>query len=126
PTVGANRPGAGRRRLRLAIDSLAGRRQCGARHEHPLPCLVVTDLNLPKKSGLEVLQWIRHQPCLKKLVVVMFSSSTLGKDMDMAYELGANAYIQKSPDPKQLNEIAYLLKEWWLGQNHFAPSAESK
>jgi CheY-like chemotaxis protein len=110
----------------MAIDYLSGKDQFGDSQKYPLPCLVLTDLNLPKKTGLEVLQWIRHQPYLKKLVVVMFSSSALPQDVDLAYELGANAYIQKSADPDQLKEIAHLLKRWWLGYNHFAPIVESR
>jgi len=59
-------------------------------------------------------------------VVGLFSSSDLPKDVDRAYELGANAYVQKSSDPHQLREIAHLLKGWWLGYNHFAPIVESR
>jgi len=110
----------------MAIDYLGGKGQFADRQRYPLPCLVLTDLKLPKKSGLEVLQWIRHQPHLKKLVVVVFSSSALPKDVDRAYELGANAYIQKVANPDQLKEIAHLLKGWWLGHNHFAPITESR
>ena len=110
----------------MAIDYLSGKGQFADRQKHPLPCMVLTDLKLPKRSGLELLQWIRHQQRLKKLVVVVFSSSALAKDVDLAYELGANAYIQKSHNPDQLDEIAYLLKAWWLGHNHFAPIVESR
>jgi CheY-like chemotaxis protein len=110
----------------MATDYLGGKGQFSDRQKYPLPCLVLTDLKLPKKSGLEVLEWIRHQPRLKKLVVVVFSSSALPKDVDKAYELGANAYIQKTADPDQLKEIAYLFKGWWLGHNHFAPIGESR
>ena len=110
----------------MAIDYLSGTGQFADRQKYPLPCLVLTDLKLPKRSGMEVLQWIRHQPRLKKLVVVLFSSSALPQDVDLAYELGANAYIQKPADPDKLKEIAHLLKGWWLGHNHFAPIVESR
>ncbi len=110
----------------MAIDYLSGEGQFADRRRYPLPCLVLTDLNLPKKSGLEVLRWIRHQPHLKKLVVVVFSSSALPQEVDVAYDLGVNAYIQKVADPDNLKEIAHLLKGWWLGHNHFAPIAESR
>ena len=110
----------------MAIDYLSGAGQFADRQRYPLPSLVLTDLNLPKKSGLEVLRWIRYEPYFKKLVVVVFSSSALPQDVDQAYELGANAYIQKSADFGQLREMAQLLKEWSLGYNHFAPIVESK
>jgi CheY-like chemotaxis protein len=105
----------------MAIDYLGGKGQFADRQKYPLPNLVLTDLNLPRKNGLEVLQWIRNQPRLKQLEVVVFSSSALQKDMDQASELGANAYLQKTADPHKLKEIAQLFKGWWLGQNNFAP-----
>jgi CheY-like chemotaxis protein len=110
----------------MAIDYLGRRGEFADSQKYPFPCLVLTDLNLPKRSGMEVLQWIRHHPRLKKLVVVVFSSSALPRDVDLAYELGANAYIQKSADLNQLTEIASLLKGWWLGYNHFAPIVDSR
>ena len=110
----------------MAINYLSGAGQFADREKYPLPCLVLTDLNLPKRSGLDLLQWIRRDPQLKKMVVVLFSSSALPRDVDQAYELGANAYIQKVADTHQLKEIAHLLKGWWLGHNHFAPIAESR
>src|SRR5436190_9188254 len=74
----------------MAIDYLDGKGQFADRQKYPLPSLVLTDLNLPRKNGLEVLQWIRSQPRLKELEVVVFSSSALQKDVDQASELGAN------------------------------------
>ena len=110
----------------MAINYLSGAGQFADREKYPLPCLVLTDLNLPKRSGLDLLQWIRRDPQLKKMVVVLFSSSALPRDVEQAYELGANAYIQKSADSCQLQEIAQLLKKWWLGYNHFSPIVESR
>jgi CheY-like chemotaxis protein len=71
-----------------------------------------------------VLQWIRNQPQLNKLEVVLFSSSALQKDVDQAYELGAN-YLQKTADPVKLKQIAQLFKGWWLDHNDFPPIEES-
>jgi CheY-like chemotaxis protein len=109
----------------LAIDYLSGAGGFADRQTHPLPCLVLLDLKLPRKNGLEVLEWIRHQPRLKSLVVVLFSSSALPQEVERAYELGVNSYIQKSSDSNQLREIAQLLKGWWLCYNHFAPIFDS-
>ena len=108
----------------MAIDYLSGVGEFADRQKHPVPCLVLMDLNLPRKDGLEVLRWIRQQPNLNKLVVVVFSSSALDRDVERAYELGANSYIQKPPSLDQLREIAQLIKGWWLGYNHFAPVLE--
>ena len=54
---------------------------------------VLLDLKLPGKSGLEVLEWIRQQPRLKRLPVVLFTSSSQPSDVNRAYDLGANSYL---------------------------------
>jgi CheY-like chemotaxis protein len=94
----------------MAIDYLSGAGPFADRQKHPLPCLVLLDLKFPKLNGLEVLAWIRQQSSLKKLVVVMFSSSSQPADVDRAYELGANSYIQKPAGVEHTLEIAQLLK----------------
>jgi CheY-like chemotaxis protein len=105
----------------MAIDYLAGAGVYADRQQYPLPCLVMLDLKLPKKSGLEVLAWIRQHPVFKKLVVLMFSSSIQPEDIDRAYELGANSYVQKPVEMQRTLEVAQLLKGWWLGYNQYAP-----
>ena len=105
----------------MAIDYLAGAGAFADRERHPLPCLVLLDLKLPKVGGLEVLKWIREQPELKKLVVVVLSASAQLEDIERAYELGANSYIEKPCALERMQEIAHLLKGWWLGYNHYAP-----
>ena len=107
------------------IQYLTGVGNYADRQKFPLPCLVLLDLNLPLKSGLEVLQWIRKHPDFKKMVVVVFSSSALPIDVERAYGLGANSYITKPMEIQKTMEIAQLLKGWWLGYNHFAPIGEA-
>lgn len=84
---------------------LAGAPPFDDRTTHPLPTLVLMDLKLPRCDGLEVLQWIRSQPALERLPVVILSSSTERSDMERAYALKANAYVSKQGDLKQLIEI---------------------
>jgi CheY-like chemotaxis protein len=105
----------------MAIDYLSGNGLYADRQKHPLPCLVLLDLKMPKVNGLEVLAWIRQQPRLKKLVVVLFSSSAQPADIDRAYELGANSYIEKPPNLERTLEMAQFFKGWWLGFNRYAP-----
>jgi CheY-like chemotaxis protein len=105
----------------IAIDYLAGQGDFRDRERYPLPCLVLLDLKLPKRDGLEVLEWIRRQPALRNLVVVVFSSSSLPQDIERAYKLGANSYVQKPSDAERALEIAQLFKGWWLDYNRFAP-----
>ena len=105
----------------MAIDYLAGEGAFADRGKYPLPCLVLLDLKMPKVNGMDVLAWIRRQPHLKKLVVVVLSSSAQPEDVERAYELGANSYIEKPIELERTQEIVNLLKGWWLGYNHFAP-----
>jgi CheY-like chemotaxis protein len=110
----------------MAIDYLSGAGAYADREKYPLPYLVLLDLGLPERGGLEVLQWIRQHPSLKKLVVLVLTSSPFAEDVDRACELGANSYLTKpSGLPKNL-EMAQLLKSWWLDYNHFAPIEESE
>lgn len=104
----------------MAIDYLAGTECFCDRDKYPLPCLVLLDLNLPKKNGFEVLDWLRHQPGLRRLVVIAFSASAFQKDVDRAYDLGVTCYIQKPSELELAIEMAKSLKGWWMGLNHFA------
>jgi CheY-like chemotaxis protein len=70
----------------------------------PLPRLVFLDLKLPHKSGFEVLAWIRGQPELAGVVVVILSSSGETRDVVQAYKLGAQGYLVKYPEAKVLAE----------------------
>src|SRR5579872_4055933 len=59
-----------------ALEYLTGTGPCADRELNPLPCLVLLDINMPKKSGLEVLEWIRRQPGFQSLPVLMLTSSS--------------------------------------------------
>jgi len=72
---------------------------------------------LPKKSGLEVLAWVRRQPELKRLPVVMLTSSSQPEDINHAYDLAANSYLVKPANFEQLIELARVIDTYWLGAN---------
>src|SRR5436190_10942481 len=80
---------------REVIDYLQGKPPFENPVEYPLPNLLLLDLKLPHISGFQVLEWLRQQPGLKRLLVVVVSSSRDPEDMTRAYTLGANAYIIK-------------------------------
>ena len=101
-----------------AIDYLSGRGDYADRARFPLPCLTLLDLKLPQVMGLEVLRWMREQPGLKTLPVIILTSSRLGPDIERAYELRANAYLVKPSSPPELREIAMGIKQFWLELNH--------
>lgn len=78
-----------------AIRYLDGHGPYSDRLRHPVPALVLLDLHVPNKSGLEILSWIREQPDLSDLPVIMLSGSSESKDIDRAFDLGANTYLVK-------------------------------
>jgi CheY-like chemotaxis protein len=102
---------------KLAKDYLAGEAPFSDRRRHPLPCLVLLDLNLPYWSGIEVLEWIRQQPRLRRLPVVIFSSSNRPDDIARAYDAGANAYLVKPNALADLSTLALALRDFWLIHN---------
>jgi len=99
-----------------AIQYLAGKAPFGDRAQHPLPTLVLLDINMPRKSGLEVLEWIRRQPHLGSLPVVILTSSSRQEDMDKARQLGADDYLLKPADTSELVKLVKSLHARWLQQ----------
>lgn len=99
------------------MDYLAGNGEYADRERFPLPGLALLDLKLPRVTGLEVLKWVHEQPELNNLVVLILSSSQVGHDIDMAYQLGAKAFLVKPSSPKELREIAAGIKRFWLDEN---------
>ena len=85
--------------------------------ERPLPKVVFLDLKLPRKSGLEVLEWIRVQGGLRALPVVVLTASAEVQNLEQAYALGANAYLVKPGTLHQLEEITQVMGRFWLQFN---------
>ena len=81
------------------------------------PACVLLDIKLPFRSGLEVLEWIRQQPKLKRLPVIMLTSSSEPADINRAYDLGANSYLVKPAELEQLIELARTIDLYWLKTN---------
>jgi CheY-like chemotaxis protein len=106
---------------REALEYLAGKGKFADREQHPIPCVVLLDLKLPHVSGLDVLKFIRSQPQLAALVVIVFTSSDQNSDIEAAYRLGANSYIVKPLNPADLTNILALIKSYWLRLNRFPP-----
>jgi len=100
-----------------AIDYCVGRGIYADRADHPLPYLALLDLNMPRKSGLDVLQWIRQESPLATLPVIILTSSLQDSDIDRAYRHGANAYLGKPSQPDDLIPLTKAIKDFWLTQN---------
>ena len=88
-----------------AEDYLVGRGAFADRDKHPLPSLLLLDLKMPRRSGLEFLRWMREQAPIASIPVIVLSSSQECKDVDRAYELGARSYLVKSVDLKELVRV---------------------
>ena len=100
-----------------AIEYLSGVGQFSDRTRFPLPCIVILDLKLPYKMGLEVLEWIRLQPSLRKLIVIVLSSSIHEGDIERAYDLGVNAFLVKPSNIETMTKMSRALKDFWLTYN---------
>ena len=105
----------------VARDYLAGRGEYADRAAHPLPVLMLLDLKLPRMSGLELLEWMREQPLLRTLPVVILTSSRESRDLERAYALGANSYLVKPVAFEALLELVRAIGLYWLMLNE-APS----
>ena len=99
-----------------AIDYLSGAGKYADREQFPFPCLVLLDLKLPYVMGLNVLKWIREQPWTN-LPVIMFSASAEDADISASYRLGANAFLRKPSEARQLEEIVKAIRDFWLTHN---------
>jgi CheY-like chemotaxis protein len=100
-----------------AVLYLAGAGDYSDRDQHPLPILILLDLKLPCRSGHEVLAWLRQQPSLRRLPVVVLTSSQEMGDINRAYDLGANSYLVKPVAFNALTEIVKTLDLYWMSLN---------
>jgi len=83
-------------------------------HEFPLPKLVLLDLNMRGISGFDVLRWIRRQPGLKALRVVVLTASNEIRDVNEAYELGANSFLVKPVDFEDFVRLSKAIQGYWI------------
>ena len=86
----------------------------GEYEDAPTPDLVLLDLNLPRKSGREVLASIKNDPALKRLPVVVLTSSQAEQDILESYNLHANCYIQKPLDFEQFMTVVKNVGNFWF------------
>jgi len=95
-------------------EALLFLRRQGGYQSAPRPDLILLDLNLPKISGREVLEEIKRDPALKRIPVVVLTTSENEKDILRAYELHVNAYITKPVDLDQFMKIVEAVEDFWL------------
>jgi CheY-like chemotaxis protein len=100
-----------------AVAYLGGEGAYADRGDHPLPGVVLLDLKLPRRSGLEVLEWVRQSPTLRRLPIVVLTSSRESADINRAYDLGANSYLVKPVGFDDLTDLVRILQGYWVGWN---------
>ena len=98
----------------VAIDYLSGTGQYKDRQKFPLPFLIFLDLKMPRRSGLDVLQWIRTQPHLKTMLVLILTTSREDSDVQRAYELGVNSFLVKPMDFEDYTSLSRTVAGFWL------------
>lgn len=96
------------------IDYLSGLPPYTDRETNPVPHLILLDLKVPRKNGLEVLEWIRKHENFSPLVVLALTSSCEPKDVEQAYRLHINAYLVKPTSLSAMAEIAKCIRQLWL------------
>ena len=106
-----------------AIDFLAQR---GAYADAPRPDLIVLDLNLPLKDGRDVLAHIKAQEVLRRIPVVVLTSSAAETDVLRSYELGANCYITKPLDFRSFHTIVQSLEYFWFTIVKLPPTVDGE
>ena len=108
-----------------ALDYLFARGAHSGRDTSKQPEVVLLDLKLPKVDGLEVLQQIKQDERIRRLVVVILTSSNEERDIIAGYDLGANSYIRKPVDFNQFMEAVRQLGLYWLALNVSPPHART-
>ena len=102
-----------------ALDYLTGRGEYADRSIYPIPCMVFLDLKMNGTSGFDVLGWLREQPELQHLVVIVFSSSNHSFDVQRSLKLGANAFVTKPAGTKLWDDLLLGVKNFWLRFHEF-------
>lgn len=109
--------------LRDGMEALAYLRRQDAFATAPRPDLILTDLNLPRLSGHELLSIIKEDTDLQGIPVVMFTTSAAPGDVQRAYQLHVNAYITKPADVDQFFAVFDIIKRFW-GETAQLPRTE--
>lgn len=100
-----------------ALDYLFGRGRYADRKSHPLPDLVLLDLKLPKVDGHDVLRQLKQTPRLRRIPVVVLTSSEAEGDRALSYDVGANSYLVKPVSFDGFLDVVQKIGDYWLTLN---------
>jgi two-component system, chemotaxis family, response regulator Rcp1 len=100
---------------RDGLEALAMLRREGPHASLPQPDLVLLDLNLPGRTGLEVLEEVKNDPQLRRIPVLILSTSRAIQDLRRAYDLHANCYLNKPTGWEEFCRVMQSVERFWLG-----------
>jgi CheY-like chemotaxis protein len=108
-----------------ALDYLFGRGKYADRNTYPMPNLVLLDLKLPGVDGFEVLRQVKSAPILKRLPVVVLTSSKEEGDRALTYDIGANSYIVKPVSFNGFLDVIKQIEGYWISLNVAPPDGDT-
>jgi two-component system, chemotaxis family, response regulator Rcp1 len=123
-TVEAMKEGRVSNRMSVAkdgVEALDFLRRTGPHADAPRPDLILLDLNMPRKDGREVLAEIKADPDLKRIPVVILTTSEAEQDIIKTYDLHANCYVTKPVDLTQFLKVVRLIEDFWLSVVRLPP-----
>lgn len=97
-----------------AVDYLSGKGQFADRHKFRFPTLLLLDLKMPGMNGLEFLSYVKHNPSLRVIPTIVFTSSDHREDITNAYQLGANSYIVKGKTFENVCSQLKFIYGYWM------------
>lgn len=100
-----------------AIAYLLGEGKFANRAEFPLPDLFLLDLKMPRKNGFDVLEWIRGQPGMARIRVVVLTTSDQIRDVNRAYSLGAASFLTKPLNFTEFKDTIQAMYNYWVTMN---------
>lgn len=108
-----------------AIDYLLGHGDYANRTQYPLPDLILLDLKMPGIDGFDVLKCIKETPFIKRIPVVILTSSKEEGDRALSYDIGANSYLVKPVAFTGFIDVVHRIEAYWLTLNVGAPRTEA-
>ena len=102
-----------------AMSYLLGIGEYVDRQTYPAPNILIIDLNMPRFNGLELLTWLRTQPDLQHLLVVVLTGTGRQHDIDIAYRMGAKSYLVKPTQADEFQSLINSFYDYWIAHNHF-------
>lgn len=107
-----------------ALDYLLGRGRFVDRREYPMPNIILLDLKLPGLDGFEVLRQVKSMPVLKRIPIIILTSSKEEGDLALSYDRGANSYLVKPVSFDGFLDIVRQVNGYWLSLNVAPPESE--